>query len=305
MVSRVQIRGGGGIRGRRALPRLVSTRGVPASSPGGPGPGVWRPTPPAFAPGFAPWVANLTPFTLKEASQFRAAPPPDLTSERYRREYEEVKTLGSATGSARTEAQTQLSSFYNDNFIIMWNRTLRGIADAHLDDIADTSRLFALVNFAMADAFITAWDSKYHYNFWRPITAVREGDTDGNPSTIGDPGCNPFIVTPPYPDHTSGANNVTGATMRILRLYFGTDKFTFPVMSVPVGQTRVYERFSDVADDVVDVRIYQGIHFRSADEAARRQGERVATWVFKHFLRPVHGRGKDKDHDKNNRARTR
>ena len=268
--------------------------GTTETSPGGTGAGVWRPTnPPTNTQGFGPWVPSLTPFTLESASQFRVGPHPDLTSRRYSRDYDEVKKLGgdALTGHERTQEQTDLAIFYTTDFGRTWNRTLRGIADAHLDDISDTSRLFALANLAAADAFITVWDSKYYYNFWRPITAIREGDNDGNPHTKGNPTWTPFIATPPYPDYTSGANGVTAAYMGTLALFFGTNKFDFTVMTVPGNLTREYTRFSHVLRDVVDVRILQGIHFRFADEAGRNQGLAVAFWVFKNFLRPVHHHG--------------
>ena len=137
---------------------------------------------------------------------------------------------------------------------------------------------------------ITAWDSKYHFNFWRPLTAIREGDNDGNSRTVGDPDWEPVINTPNYADHTSGANNLTGSMTRTLALFFGRDRFTFKVSSMfplAILKEREYKRFSDMAEDVVDVRIYQGIHFRTADEVGRRQGRRVADWVFEKFLRPA------------------
>ena len=154
----------------------------------------------------------------------------------------------------------------------------------------------ALFNLAIADATITAWDSKRHFVFWRPVTAIQEGDNDGNPDTIGDPDWQPFINTPNYPEYTSGANNVTGAWTRSLALFFGTDEMDFTLhttnASAPV-QTVDYHRFSDVAHDVVNVRIWQGIHFRPADVQGRKQGRHVAQWVFGHFLRSVG----DDDHD--------
>ncbi len=139
---------------------------------------------------------------------------------------------------------------------------------------------------AAADAIITAWDNKKFWNFWRPITAIQKGDDDGNSRTAGDANWLPLIDTPPYPDYTSGANNLTGSMTRTLERFFG-DKMTFSVMSAAVNKTKTYDRFSDMADDVVDVRIYQGIHFRSADDVARRQGTRAADWAFSHFLRPL------------------
>jgi hypothetical protein len=254
---------------------------------GGTQPGQWRPTLPAFAPMAAPWLGDVVPFTLKDSTQLRASPPPPhLASGEYARDYNEVKSLGSAGTSARSQAQTDLALFYSDNFIVLWERTLRGISTTNLTGIGDSARLFALANMAAADAIITAWADKKGWNFWRPITAIREGDNDGNSRTVGDAAWLPLLPTPPYPDYTSGANNLTGAMTRTLERYFG-DKMTFTVMSVPVNQTKTYHRFSDMADDVVDVRVYQGIHFRSADEVARRQGTRAADWAFSHFLRPL------------------
>ena len=142
----------------------------------------------------------------------------------------------------------------------------------------------------MADAVITAWDSKKHYFFWRPITAIQEGDNDGNPNTAGDANWQSLINNPNYPDYTSGANNVTGAMTQTLALFFGTDRMTFVVTSLAplaVQKTRTYRRFSQAAQEVVDARVYLGIHFRFADTAARTQGRRVATWVFDHYLLPV------------------
>ena len=243
------------------------------------------------------------PFTLASPTQFRAQPPPALNSGRYRKAYNETKALGSFSSTTRTPDQTDLGYFYSDNFLALWNRGLRDIAAAHVSNIGDSARLFALANLAMADAAITAWDSKRHYVFWRPVTAIQEGDNDGNPKTEGDTAWQPLINTPPYPDYTSGANNVTGAVTRALKLFFGTDHVTFSLSSnAPqvLQKTRTYNRFSDAARDVVDVRIYQGIHFRFADVAGRSQGRHVASWAFKHFLLPVGDQGDDDDDDGDN-----
>jgi hypothetical protein len=273
---------------------------LPPPFVGGTTPGTWRPTdsfigtpagPPApFSPMLAPWMANSDPFTLTSPTRFRAEPPPALTSERYRRDYEEVKALGAFSNSARTPKQTDIAHFYNENFFTQWNRALRGIANKYVDRTGDSARLFALANLATADAVITAWDSKKHYAVWRPLTAIREGDNDGNPRTIGDATWQPLTNNPNYPDYTSGANVVTGAMTRTLAQFFGTDKVKFEVTSVAplaVQKTRVYTRFSDAAKDVVDARVYLGIHFRFADVVARDQGERVAEWTFNHFLLPL------------------
>jgi hypothetical protein len=238
---------------------------------GGTGPGEWRPTesfnlppgaspptlpgpPPSFAPMAVPWLGNVLPFTLTSPSQFRADPQPSLTSPQYTRAYNEVKALGSLTSTARTAEQTDLAYFYAGNFLLIWNSGVTGLAAQHVDRLGDAARLFALVYLAQADAVITAWDSKKFYNFWRPLTAIREGDTDGNPGTIADPDWKPLINTPNYPDYTSGANNVTGAATKMLALFFKGDRMTFTLTTnypLAVQKTRTYRHFSDAAQDVV------------------------------------------------------
>jgi PAP2 superfamily len=267
-------------------------------------PGAWRPTPsllgnppaPApFSPMAAPWMAQLDPFTLTSPARFRAEPPPALSSERYARHYNEVKELGALHNSKRSAEQTDLAHFYSDNIPAQWNRALRGIALQRLQRTGDTARLFALGNMATADALITSWDSKKHYVFWRPITAIQQGDTDDNPRTSADPSWQPLINTPNYPDYTSGANNVAGAMTRTLELFFETDRMTFEVTSLApqaIRKTRTYRRFSEAAQEMVEARIYLGIHFRFADTAARTQGRQVADWTFNHFLLPLR-RGHD------------
>ena len=278
--------------GREAAARVLNLRmgdGSFPSSPevfqGGTRPGEWRPTFPSFAPMTAPWLGSVRPFTLKDSSQLSASPPPPhLGSGKYAQDYNEVKALGSLNSTARTAAQTALANFYASNLIDMWQRTLRGIVASGTDTGAH-ARLFALANMAAADAIITSWHDKRFWNFWRPLTAIQEGDNDGNPKTTGDKTWLPFLATPPYPDYTSGANNLTGAMTRTLSHHFG-DKVTFTAINV-LNQTMTYHRFSDLAQDMVDVRVYQGIHFRSADEVARRQGIRAADWAISHVLRPI------------------
>jgi hypothetical protein len=296
--------------GQQAAAGIIALRANDGSFPvnpppfiGGTDPGVWRPTPsflpgppPSFSPMLAPWLATVTPFTLTSPSQFRAVPPPPLTSKRYATAFNEVKAMGRGSNSARTAAQTDLALFWAANYQVVWNHVLRDIDTAHVLNIDDSARLFALVSLAMTDAVITAWDTKRHYVFWRPLTAIQEADSDGNPGTDSDPNWQPLINNPNYPDYTSGANNVTGAATRALALFFGTDEMTFSVATTnpaALQQMRTYTRFSDVAADVVNARIYEGIHFRFADVQARKQGRHVAQWVFSHFLRSVD----DDDHD--------
>jgi hypothetical protein len=270
--------------------------------------GQWRPTPPANAPMAFVYVATTTPFTLNRPSQFRPGPPPPMKSQTYAREYDEVKELGEisshpATAACPAPTDTDKARFWSGNFAAQWNQVGRDLASTKQLSIGDTARLLALMNLAAADAGIAVWDSKIHYNFWRPITAIREGDSDPNARTVADPGWTPFIQsghfaagsqTPPYPDYVSGANGLTGAYVATLQLFFRTDWISFAVnkatpAAVPIcTNPRAFSRFSDAAQEVVDARILLGIHFRSADEEARRLGSRVAFWAFMKTLRPKH-----------------
>jgi hypothetical protein len=284
----------------RILPlRRTNPNPLPPPFVGGNTVGMWRPTnsllgnppsPAPFAAMAAPWMAAFDPFTLTGPTRFRAPPPPALTSAQYARDFNEVKQLGALVGSKRTAEQTDLAYFYSDATPTQWNRALRGIANRYVRKPGESARLFALASLATADALITCWDSKVHYAYWRPVTAIQEGGADGNPATAGDPTWQSLVNNPNYPDYTSGANSVTAAMTRTLELFFGTNKVTFDVTSLAplaVQKTRTYHRFSDAAEDVVDARIYLGIHFRFADDAARAQGRRVADWTYHHFLLPV------------------
>ena len=280
---------------------------------GGTGAGQWRPT--STASFSAPWLGAVDPFTMDFNEQFRARRPPSLTSREYTRDYNEVKAFGGPVGYpgvTRTPEQTQIGYFYSGNTIALFEGMLRGLIEAcemgteqryckSLNRLGDSARLFALANLAGADAGIRAWNSKKHYNFWRPITAIQQilpADNDGNPETEADPTWTSLTATPPYPDFTSGANNLSGSFTTIVKRFFDTDRATFKVTTtatLAVPNERTYHRFSDLADDVVDARVYMGIHFRFADTAARKEGTRVARQAFNHFLRPIRDRGHDHD----------
>jgi hypothetical protein len=257
--------------------------------------GAWRPTSKradgSEVPMIAEFVGTFTPFTLSNPAQFRLPnAPPKLTSGAYAKAYNEVKTLGAVDSKTRTQAQTNLGRFYSDGVASIYNRTMRDLSDKKGLDIGDRARLFALVNLAMADAIISCWDSKVAWNFWRPITAIQEGELDDNVDTIGDLKWAPLTTTPNYPDYTSGANNFSGAATTMLANFFGTDTMAFTLTSTTIAapdNVREYTRFSDAARDVVDARVYLGIHFRFADTTALRQGAHVANWAFGHFLRPI------------------
>jgi len=205
-------------------------------------------------------------------------------------------------GACPAPKETDMARFWSGSVIPGWNQAMRNIADDRRLSLGDTARLFALATVAAADAGIAIWDSKLYYNFWRPITAIREGANDGNDHTDGDVNWTPFIQsnhfpagsqTPSYQDYVSGANGLTGAFMTTLQLYFGTDRMPFSIYKITPATVaictnpRTYRRFSEVADEVVEARILLGIHFRTADLEARRLGVRVATSSFFKTLRPL------------------
>lgn len=248
--------------------------------------GQWRPTS-AGTSMATPWLAFVTPYTINSPSQFRPGPPPALDSPEYTRAYNEVKSIGSAGSTTRTAEQTDMGNFWNLNYQVVLNRMLRDLSTEHIGNISDSSRFFALTSSSTADAIIAAWDSKREYYFWRPSTAIQNGDIDGNPNTEGDAGWTPLIPNPPYPDYTSGANVVMAASTRAAQLFFGENNMTVVVTKTPGGPSRTFSKFSAVRDEVVEARIYGGIHFRFADVLARKQGEHIAQWANGHFFRPV------------------
>jgi hypothetical protein len=251
--------------------------------------GKWR-TPPTQPMAFQ--ILTVTePFTLKRASQFRPEPPPPLRSMKYAREFAEVKALGNA--AAHPNATTDQARFWSVNFVAQWNETMRQLAGKKQLSIGDSARMFALANLSAADAAIAVWEAKLFYNFWRPSTAIHEGDDDHNRRTQGDvTWAALFGPDPLYPDYVSGANGLTGAFTGTLRLLFGDHESFSVKSSSPLTDTpeRFYTSFSQAAQEVVDARILLGIHFRSADEEARQLGNRVARWVFHKYLEPRRGR---------------
>ena len=260
----------------------------------GVGPGFWNPTPPGFIAAQAPEVAHVQPFTLKSPSQFRAEPPPDLSSETWVRDYNETKSLGRATDSTRTPEQTDLARFISDQPMLQWNRAWRGISVAKELSLADNARFFAMLTSASADALIACWDSKFFYNRWRPVTAIRAGDTDGNPETEPDLDWIGLVITPNHPEYPAAHGCFSGASAETLEFFFETDKFDFSINSKVAGLTnpeRHYTSFSQALQDALDARIYGGMHFRNSNHKGAIIGKQVSHFTTSHFFRPLRGRG--------------
>ena len=268
--------------------RANDGRNAPITFDQAPAPGVWRPTPPANAPFFDPWLSQVTPLTMTSPTQFRPAPPPAMTSATYTADFDEVKALGAKVGSTRTAQQTETALFTTDVAVGPYQAALRDLTARHGMDISDTARLFAAVDMSLTDAVISVWDSKFHFGFWRPITAIQLADTDGNPDTAADTTWEPFIPTgtPPYPEYVSGFNGVTGAYTASLSRILGAGQLDLNITSVAAGVTRHYDAASALNQDGIDGRVYLGIHFRTADEVAIDMGTQVANWALDHYFQP-------------------
>ena len=267
-------------------------------------PGDWRPVgfvldPPALgARDPDAWVGNLQPFLIESPSQFRSEGPNPLTSAAYANDFDEVKEVGALNSSTRTADQTTAAIFWQFAPIALWNGLARDLTGEYDVAVADEARLLAMINLAAADGAISCWNDKYHWNFWRPRAAIREADTDGNTATVADPTWEPLfhastpttppLATPPFPDHPSGHGCVSGAVLNTFREFFGTDKIAFDVNSGRFpGQPRHFDRFSRALAEIVDARVWGGIHFRTADVQGAVIGKKVSHWLEKHYFQPV------------------
>jgi hypothetical protein len=275
---------GAAVAAKMLAKRANDGRYVPYAFTAGTDPGEWRPELPTFASDPFAWVSNVKPFALKRASQVRTSGPLALTSEQYAIEFNEVKALGSDSLIGRTDEQTALARFYTANPMVMMHRAYREIAVSRNLSITRAARLFGMLSVASADAAIGCWDDKDYWNFWRPITAIREAANDGNPATTAQADWLPFFATPPYPDHPSGYNCFTGAMMYTGKAFFGTDFVAITLTNPTTNLTRSYDRLTAVTKDTIDARIYCGLHFRTPDVQGVGLGRKVAAYVNEHYF---------------------
>jgi membrane-associated phospholipid phosphatase len=256
----------------------------------GSGPGVWIPTPPDFLPAAVPGWGNVTPFAMRSGAQFRLDRPDyfDLTSDAYTADYEEVKSIGETNSSVRTPEQSEIARFWYEPSVQGWNRIARIASGQQNFDLWESARLFALLNIALADAYIAHFDTKYLYNFWRPVTAIRAADTDGNDDTVPDPEWTSYLITPNIPDYPSGHATAGAAAATVLTRFVKHDALTFSSTSgAPFpGITRTFESFWAAAEENAASRVYAGIHFRTATVDGLRLGEQVGRFAFTHVLKP-------------------
>lgn len=257
--------------------------------------GVWRPTAPA--PPASPWWGNVMPFVLESATQFHVPPPPELTSAEYAEDVNEVKAYGRATGSLRTADQTELARFWSESGTLQWNRIARALAAERQLGLAENARLFALLNMASSDASVVVFETKYRFNFWRPVHAMRESDgavqyDDGNPDTTPDPTFTPLLATPNHPEYLSGHCIASAASAEVLTQFFGEHAaFSTTSTSLP-GVVRSYQSLWDAAREVVDARVFGGIHFRRTCVLSNEVGRRIGKLAMKNYLRPT---GRDRE----------
>jgi hypothetical protein len=265
----------------------------PYTAPGAGTPGVWVAV--GSAPIVLPGWGNVTPWVLRSGSQFRPDGPPSLLSRRYARDYNEVREIGSLTSVVRTDEQTQIARFWNASPSVIWNAVTTQMIDAWDLDLSESARVFALLYLAASDAGIACWDAKYTFNFWRPITAIQNGHLDGNDHTMPEPDWVPLFTTHQHPEYPSGHSTNSGAMAMILILLFG-DNPGVPIHATSPtapGFQRQWATFSEGVQEVIDARIYSGLHYRTSDEVGARLGRKVGRFVMNHSLRARHGRGKD------------
>jgi hypothetical protein len=271
-----------------------------------PGPGVWRLTPP-FAPPQTPWLGWVQPFLLKSPGQFQPPPPPPLTSQEWVRAFNEVKTYGGATSTARTKEQTAIGRFWTANVIRQFNIAARDLATGHSLNRLETARLFAMVNTVSADALMSMINSKYRFLFWRPVTAINPaavtadgygpvpGFDDGNRATAEEPGWQPLVTTPNHPEYPGAHGLNTSAMAEVFSEFLGTDNIDLDIRGFdaagPAGNldaVRHFDTTDQLRAEIVDARLWGGVHYRFSTEAGVQLGRKVAHYGLNHAFKPSH-----------------
>jgi membrane-associated phospholipid phosphatase len=281
--------------GRAAANAILALRANDGSSvapPYIPGikPGDWRPTPPDSTPAFRPGLGNIATYGIKNGAQFRLGPPPSLHSRRYARDYNEVKKVGQVNCTERPRNLADVARFYAVTDTELYFIAARQVSKAQGKTLSDNARIFALVAIAISDGAIACFDTKYFYNLWRPITAIRAAATDNDPKTEPDRNWLPLIPTPPFPSYPSGHATFGAAARRILEEVYGTRGLSITLINpLAPGITLHYTSWKQITDDINESRIYGGVHYRFDQEAGASLGKRVGAYILRHKLRPVRG----------------
>jgi hypothetical protein len=288
--------------GDAAAAALIALRANDGSSPpqfkipGPPVPGEWQATPSCpivngVAVGiFFQWQ-NVTPFGIPSAGDFLLGPPPALTSNQYAKAYNEVMTVGSLNSTERPQDRANVALFYAASSPTqVFNQAAEQVAQEQGRSLSENARALALINMAISDSLVASFLNKYHFNFWRPETAIHAGDADGNSNTVGDPSWAPFIVTPCFPSYPSNHGSGSGGAAEVLRRVYGEAGHSITLTNPAVPDiTLQYTSFKQITDDISDARVYGGIHFRTDQVAGEQLGRAVGKTVYKRNLRPVHG----------------
>jgi len=273
------------IAARQGDGRFGPSQWVPNSAPGH-----W-----SLLPGQAndptPWVGGVKPFLLQSSSQFRSAGPPALNSAAWAADFNEVKALGRATGSTRTDTQTYIARWWQSTPVASWNDVARQLISRNHLNAADAARVLAMQNMAGADAAINTWNDKYHYDFWRPWNAIVRASEDGNDATVADPAWT-ALITAPYPDHTSGHLGLDSSHTFVLRKFFGDApaggyQITSSFVNPGGPATRSFSSFSQAVNEIVEARIWAGLHYRTADNQAVQLGTNVANYAATNYFESV------------------
>ncbi len=307
-ISNGQAKTDGIATGDAAASAMIALRANDGSSPPqfktpGPAvPGEWQatrscPIVNGIASGIAFQWQNVTPFGIRNAQDFFLPPPPALTSERYAKTYNEVMTVGDVNSAERPQDRADVATFFAATSPTQaFNQAARQAAQQQGRSLSENARALALVNTAINDSLVASFLNKYHYNFWRPETAIRTGDTDGNRKTEANPNFQPFITTPCFPSYPSNHGSAANAAAVILRRLYGEDghEITLSNPAVPTI-TLQYHSFGEITDDISDARVYGGIHFRTDQDAGAQLGRAVGRFVYKHNLRRTNGGDDDEE----------
>ena len=255
-------------------------------------PGNWQPVPPANTAATFTHYPSVMPFAITSPGQFAPAPPPSLTSAQYAADLNEVKEIGAANSATRTADQTQVARLWANigtptNFLFVWNNVARTVSEARSLSTVERARLFALTNIALHDALQVTFASKFHYGLWRPLTAIRRADEDGNVSTAADPAWVSLVPSPPYPSYAGNMSAIGTSQSTILAQFFGRDDISFQhTWAGAGGAPRSYAGFSVMADEQARARVYGGIHFTFDNVAGQSVGRNVANYIFANIMRP-------------------
>jgi len=287
---------GSAAAGQLIASRFGDGRNAPVATAFGVGPqppGTWVFAPPPSAQSAqTPWVAAMKPFMLSSSDQFRAPAPPAITSPEYAAGLNEVQTMGGATGSARTPAQTATAQFWNANTVNQYNQVFRDVATNHGLDLIDSVRLFATGDMVGADAGIACMDSKYHYVLWRPVTAIRNANLDNNSATTPDTNWSPLLTTPNHPEYPSAHGCVSSAIMQVLASVLKTQTINIDVPGATGGATALtttqhFNTVQELLQNVADARVWAGLHYRFSTTAGVDLGAQVAKYDLQHNFQPA------------------